>query len=181
MYFNHILCIVFLVLKSPSDMTYQNYRYGATIACEAVTLVSGGWGLAKLGWSVGKFAIRGVYTALPKLPVTLNRFHLNASQLSPTAQNNIRILRGWAKSKGWEKLPNPQGAPEKWGVYNNSKFEWRIKIKSEPSLNSGLNDGSYLPRFDARLRTDVAGRSYINPFSGQVGDWRVGTHLPLEF
>ncbi len=165
----------------PSDMTYQNYRYGATIACEAVALVSGGWGLAKLGWSVGKFAIRGISTTLPKLPVTLNRFHFNASLLSPTAQNNIRILRGWAKSKGWEKLPNPTGKPEQWGIYQNEKFDWRIKIKSEPSVNSNLQSDSYRPRFDARLKGDgSSGNDYINPFTSEIGNKSIGRHLPLD-
>jgi hypothetical protein len=32
------------------------------------------------------------------------------------------------------------------------------------------------PRFDARL----APGQYINPFSGQTGNARVGTHLPLD-
>ncbi len=160
----------------PSDMTYQNYRYSATIACEAVALVSGGWGLAKLGWSVGKFAIRGISTTLPKLPVTLNRFHFNASQLSPTAQNNIRILRGWAKSKGWEKLPNPQGVPEKWGVYANEKFQWNLIIKPEASFRPNLEAGSQLPRFDARLSKG----NYVNPFTGERGGVQLGTHLPLN-
>ncbi len=162
------------VAEVPSSLS----PYSATMSCEAVGLVSGGWGLAKLGWSVGKFAIRGVYTALPKLPVTLNHFHLNASQLSPTAQNNIRILRGWAKSKGWEKLPNPQGAPEKWGVYQDGVFEWHLSIKSECSLRPGLKDGSHVPRFDARL--DTTGEQYINPFSGNTGGRQIGRHISLE-
>lgn len=82
------------------------------------------------------------------------------------------------KSKGWKKVPNAQDAPEKWGVYNNDKFEWRLMIKSEASRNEGLANNSYLPRFDARL--DKSGDRYINPFSGKTGDKEVGRHLLLD-
>jgi len=78
-------------------------------------------------------------------------------------------------------LPNPTGAPERWGIYNaNGKFEWRLRIKSEASTRIGLESGSHVPRFDARVLTDLDGKSYINPFSGEVGNSRIGTHLPLE-
>jgi len=33
----------------------------------------------------------------------LNTFNLYASELSDVGKTNIRILRGWAKSKGWER------------------------------------------------------------------------------
>lgn len=111
----------------------------------------------------------------------LNRFHQAAYNLSETGQNNIRILRGWARSKGWERLPNFQGGPEKWGTYQNGNFEWRLVIKPEPSSRSGLHPGSNIPRFDARFLPDPEGQSYINPFVGKPGNWQIGTHLPLEF
>ena len=111
-------------------------------------------------------------------PVTLNRFHQAAKSLSETGQNNIRILRGWAKSKGWEKLPNPEGRPEKWGIYQDGKFEWRLRIKPEPSLRENLHIGSGIPRFDARLGID--GNQYINPFTRELGNQNVGTHVSLE-
>jgi hypothetical protein len=120
---------------------------------------------------------------MPSPGIVLNQFHFNVLNLSKTAQNTIRILRGWAKSKGWKKLPNPQGAPEKWGVYNNDKFEWRLKIKPEPSFRPNLQDGSNclhdrssLPRFDARLKK---GRN-INPFTGEIGGKEIGSHIPLD-
>ncbi len=75
-------------------------------------------------------------------------------------------------------MPNPQGAPEKWGVYNNSKFEWRLMIKSEASSNEGLASSSYLPRFDARL--EKRGDRYVNPFNGNTGDRDIGRHLLLD-
>jgi hypothetical protein len=43
-------------------------------------------------------------------------------------------------------------------------------------MRPGLQPGSNVPRFDARLEP---GR-YINPFTGGVGGKGVGTHLPLE-
>lgn len=49
--------------------------------------------------------------------IQLNQFHQAAYNLTNVGKNNIRILRNWAESKGWKKLPNPNGAPEKWGIY----------------------------------------------------------------
>jgi hypothetical protein len=46
----------------------------------------------------------------------LSDFNQHALKLSDMGKNNIRILRRWAKSKGWEKLPNPDGRPEMWGT-----------------------------------------------------------------
>jgi hypothetical protein len=107
----------------------------------------------------------------------LNRFHQAAQSLSETGKNNIRILRGWAKNKGWNKLPNPQGRPEIWGVNTAERFEFRLKIKAESSLRSGLDPGSGIPRFDARLSEGA----YINPFTGEIGNSKIGTHIPLEY
>jgi hypothetical protein len=61
-----------------------------------------------------------------------NRFHQAASNLSETGQNNIRILRNWAKSKGWTKF-SKNGDPEKWGTWKSieSKYEWNLIIKPE--------------------------------------------------
>src|SRR5262249_5842998 len=55
----------------------------------------------------------------PLPPFQLNRFHSSAQQLSEVGQHNIRTLRGWARSKGWERYQN-NGGPEKWGVFNNA-------------------------------------------------------------
>jgi len=110
---------------------------------------------------------------------SLNRFHQASRNLSETSQNNIRILREWAKSKGWEKLPNPHGKPEKWGTYQNGKFEWNLKIKPEPGFGPDLDVGSHIPRFDAKLKNGA--NHYINPFTGQVGSSEIGTHVPLEY
>ena len=68
----------------------------------------------------------------------LNRFHQAARNLSEIGQNNIRILRGWAKSKGWTKAPN-FGEPEKWGTLQNGKFRWNLSIKSEASFRPNLH------------------------------------------
>ncbi len=108
----------------------------------------------------------------------LNRFHQAASGLSETGQNNIRILRGWAKSKGWEKLPNSSGAPETWGNFNQAKnkFDWHLKIKPEASFREGLQADSNIPRASARLEEGI----YTNPFTGEVGGIKIGGHIPLE-
>jgi RHS repeat-associated protein len=111
-----------------------------------------------------------------KTPYTLNRFERAAYNLSETGQNNIRILRNWAKSKGWEKFPG-SGKPEKWGIKENGKQKWYLKIKPIESFTEGLESGSHIPRFDARTNQGT----YINPFTGEVGKKEVGTHLLLEF
>ncbi len=161
----------------PSDAVYQQSRSYMTTGLQVASLAAGGYGAVK-----GLAYLHRMPMLSPtKTLQNLNRFHQNAYNLSKTAQNNIRVLRGWAKSKGWERLPNPTGAPERWGIYNaNGKFEWRLRIKSEASTRIGLESGSHVPRFDARVLTDLDGKSYINPFSGEVGNSRIGTHLPLE-
>ncbi len=108
----------------------------------------------------------------------LNSFDQNMLNSSEAMQNNARILRGWAKSKGFEKLPNPNGKPEVWGEYVNAKFEWRLKIKSEGSFRPNLQAGSNVPRFDARLLSEDG--YYINPFTGQVGGKSTGKHIFLD-
>ena len=108
----------------------------------------------------------------------LNRFHQAARNLSETGQNNIRILRGWANSKGWEKLPNPCGAPEIWGTFRGQGFQWSLRIKPEPSCRSNLKSGSNIPRFDSRL--EKGGKHYINPFTGDIGGEEIGKHIPLD-
>ncbi len=72
-------------------------------------------------------------SAIVRKEFELNRFHQAARNLSEEGQNNIRILRGWAKSKGWVKAPN-SGGPEKWGVVKNGEFEWNLLIKPESSM-----------------------------------------------
>jgi len=111
-------------------------------------------------------------------PSELNRFHSAARNLSEVGQNNIRILRGWAKSKGWKKLPNPNGGPESWGIYDRSdkSFQWLLKLKPEVSLRQGLDGGSMIPRASVRLN----GNEYINPFTGERVGKIVGGHIPLE-
>ena len=54
-------------------------------------------------------------------------------------------------------------------------------MKPEQSLRSGLDVGSKIPRFDARLSVDKKGLTYINPFTGEIGGGEVGRHIPLEF
>jgi len=96
--------------------------------------------------------------------------------LSQQAQSNLSRLRQWASENGWVR--GPGSGPETYGVTNDAgQFEWRLKIKLEPSLRPGLQSGSAVPRFDARL---APGR-YINPFTGEVGGRSVGTHIPLDF
>ena len=107
----------------------------------------------------------------------LNRFHQAASQLSEEAQNNIRILRGWAKSKGWVKF-SEDGKPEAWGVFNpiRNTYDWRLKIKAEGSFREGLTRGSNVPRFDAKLDKG----KYINPLTNERGNSKIGTHVSLD-
>ncbi|MDR3490888.1 MAG: hypothetical protein P4M12_02450, partial [Gammaproteobacteria bacterium] len=136
-------------------------------------------GYSELATDIGKLWSRGIKAqeATVKNSQTLNRFHEAAKNLSEEAQKNIRILRGWAKSKGWVKEPNPLGKPERWGMFENGNFTWRLRIKPESSMREGLDVGSNMPRFDARLGS--GGSKYINPFVGRVGDEDVGTHVNL--
>jgi len=107
-----------------------------------------------------------------------NRFHYAARQLSETGQQNIRILRKWAHSKGWVCGRFPAGTPERWGIYRGGEFEWRLRIKPEATFRPRIDPGSNVPRFDARF--GKGGASYVNPFTGEVGLENVGAHLPLE-
>jgi RHS repeat-associated protein len=109
----------------------------------------------------------------------LNPYCQGVQNLSKTGQNNVRSLEGWANSKGWQKFPNPDGGPQKWGVINSAgQREWRLRIKPIPSFRSGLHKGSNIPRFDARLSNNK--KDFINPFTSEKGGPEVGTHLPLE-
>ncbi len=105
-----------------------------------------------------------------------NRFHKAASELSEVAQTNIRILRGWAKSKGWKRMPNPEGKPETWGEFIGNEYTWRVRIKPIPSTRHDIHPGSKIPRFDARLND----QKFIQPFSSKIVGRKEGTHLPLE-
>lgn len=56
-------------------------------------------------------------------------------------------------------------------------FRWHLIIKPEASLRPGLEKGSNIPRFAARLNTD--GDKYINSFTGEIGGEEIGAHIPL--
>lgn len=103
-----------------------------------------------------------------------NRFHQAASQLTPIGKSNIRTLRGWARSKNWQKLKDN---PEVWGIIGSNRQEtWLLKIKPEGSSRQGkLDPESNVGRFDARRAPGI----YVNPFSGEVGKL-AGTHIPLD-
>jgi hypothetical protein len=64
------------------------------------------------------------------------------------------------------------------GRYIDQRFEWNLHIKPESSVRTGLESGSHIPRFDARIKNgdDFI---YINPFTGATGNKSL-THLPLE-
>ncbi len=173
-----------------ANTDYQTYRHRTGMAMEVGSLAIGGVALAKGAMKLGIKGVnayrgfRAARTSLsPKLlsnystkGIQLNRFHQAARNLSLEGKNNIRILRGWAKSKGWEKFPNSNGGPEKWGVFKNGEFQWNLKIKPISSYRGGLHRGSGMPRFDARLDEGI----YINPFTSEIGSSNIGTHLLLE-
>lgn len=159
-------------LLQKTGMSYNN----ASLANDGVSL------FGCLGATAALRIEQGVsssiaYAAMKESP-QLNRFNEAALRLSETGQNNIRILRGWAKSKGWEKYPNPNGGPEKWGTFQNGEFRWNLLIKPESSLRPNLDSGSHIPRFDARLKN--CSEYYANPFTGQIGTKQIGTHIPLD-
>lgn len=98
-----------------------------------------------------------------------------ATGLSRVGNQNVRVLRNWANSKGW--VQRAGDGPEIWGVRNaDGSFSWRLKIKPEASMRPGLEADSKVPRFDARLGPG----EYVNPFTGELGGRSVGTHIPLE-
>jgi len=164
----------------PGDRNHEMYQFSRCLVgggLEMGSLVAGGYGVVK---GAAKLGVMGL-SKLAKMPrqgastafsggIKLNRFDQAARNLSEVGQNNIRTLRGWAKSKDWVRAPNFHGGPEKWGTFQNGKFEWRLVIKPEASTRPGLHQGSNIPRFDARLLTDTTGQSYINPFTGEVGN-----------
>lgn len=99
-----------------------------------------------------------------------------ARGLSSVGNQNVRVLRNWANSKGWVRQAGD--GPEVWGVRNtDGSFSWRLKLKPEASTRPGLEAGSKVPRFDARLGPG----EYVNPFTGEVGGRAAGTHIPLEY
>jgi hypothetical protein len=98
--------------------------YGAeigSIIVPAYGIAKGIYTLGRMGyasWRAGGAFRAAEQLAVAKIPkIELNRFHTAARNLSEVGQNNIRILRRWAKNKEWERLPNPQGKPEEWGIY----------------------------------------------------------------
>lgn len=176
------------LISDPNSPTYHFIRDPVRDGINYGLMATGVYALGKAGLTRAStiLATRHITSKAPsltKLPlsqtVELNRFHQAAFNLSETGQNNIRILRSWAKSKGWEKLPNPYGKPEKWGSFDQSKnFNWNLKIKPEASFREGLGSGSNYPRFDARLGNHPP-YEYINPFTGNVSK-ELGAHIPLE-
>jgi len=108
----------------------------------------------------------------------LGRFHQAAKSLPEEAQQNIRILRNWAKSRDYQMVPNPKGGPEKWGEIVDGKFKPRLIIKPEASLRSGIHPISTMPRFEARIGSGA--NDWINSFTGQIGNSSIGEHIWLE-
>ncbi len=176
----------------PLDETYQFYRDNTKLGLEIWSLATGVYGAYKgirflnkvfkmpatmmeVGTSLTK-SMNGLNTLGAVEELHLNQFHQAASNLSKIGKDNIRILRGWAKSKGWQKVTNSQGGPEIWGETIKGAFEWKLKIKPISSFREGLQSGSNLPRFDARLSRG----NYINPFTSNMGARDIGTHIPLE-
>ncbi|MDX8430635.1 MAG: RHS repeat-associated core domain-containing protein [Candidatus Algichlamydia australiensis] len=181
----------------PADTTspyYQYSRSGTKIAGEAALLATGvgaaykGYKTARAGIVVGsevyaatksgRKILKTVSTKAKIAPnlTKVNDFHRAAMQLSKQEKNTIRILRGWAKSKGFKKLPNPAGKPEVWGQVINGKFEWTMKVKPISSIRQGIAKGSQVPRASIRLQKTT----YINPFTSEVGGAEVGAHIPLQ-
>jgi len=159
-----------LLSVDSSNSTYHAFRSGTVTALEVSSLAYAGYGLYR--------GLSGISTLTPPQPFKLNRFHAAARNLSEVGQNNIRILRGWAKSKGWERAPNLNGGPESWGKFNSSSggFNWNLKIKPEISLRPGLQPGSAIPRASVRIGESA----FINPFTGERVSKAVGGHIPLE-
>jgi hypothetical protein len=109
----------------PGDNQHQMYRAWRSGVSDGIgvgTFFVGGISIAKGAYSLVQ---RGMSTiqklgrsSMPMINMAtnqgfqLNRFHQAARNLSETGQNNIRILRGWAKSKGTYTDPSTgeQGA-----------------------------------------------------------------------
>jgi len=97
--------------------------------------------------------------------------------LSQEGKNNIRALRGWAKSKGWEKLPNPRGRPEQWvsKTADGQQFN-NLVIKPSGSFQGDLVLGSGIPRFSCRIGKG----NHFNPFTAEKLTASAGQHIPLD-
>ena len=58
----------------------------------------------------------------------------------------------------------------------------RLNIKHEAASSPGLQQGSYQPRFDYRLRpgTNDSKAEFWDPFTGRIGPKGDLSHVPLE-
>jgi hypothetical protein len=82
-------------------------------------------------------------------------------------------LRAWARSRGYELLRNENGI-EVWGE-EGIVDGWRLKIK-EPSLTIGIDSGSQIWRYSARIEPGV----YYDPVTGNLGTRSELGHLELD-
>lgn len=88
----------------------------------------------------------------------------------------VQVASATSMTLGWVRQAGD--GPEVWGVRDaDGSFSWRLKLKPEASTRPGLEAGSKVPRFDARIGPG----EYVNPFTGELGGRGAGTHLPLEY
>jgi hypothetical protein len=100
----------------PGDHRHEMYKTvhgGVSSGMELGAFALGGLGIAKGAYSLVQkgFTSTKRFAGMQKIgrpaatitseEFKLNRFHQAAKNLSETGQHNIRILRGWARSKGW--------------------------------------------------------------------------------
>ena len=128
------------------DLACLAYQGPVKYLCmEAFPVASLAKGSVKLGMSKASSLLAGKSASEIVKSAGLNRFNQAALNATEQAQNNIRVLRNWAKSKGWRKTNNIDGGPEVWGKYVEGKFEWNLKIKPEGSLREGLEAQALSP------------------------------------
>lgn len=101
------------------------------------------------------------------------RVSRGAISLAAAARKQVNVwrLRRWAGSRGYVR--DEDSNIERWN--DPVTGEWRLKIKHEGSLRPGLQQGSQVPRADAKTGPG----DYINPLTGKTGR-DAGTHIPLQ-
>ena len=91
--------------------------------------------------------------------------------------NRIRKLRELARQRGMQSTGR-RGYTESYRGANGE----RLNIKHRGASSSGLQQGSYRPRFDYRTRpgTNTSPAQYTDPFTGKTGPKGDLSHIPLE-
>lgn len=170
----HPRCLCYLrnILREPSEWGKPRGPMPERILDPAVLIEEEGFPPSQL-----RQLEQAIGVGEQRLPQSPSAREVALRQAAPQrVHQNARALRRWAERQGFERKQG--GGPEQWGVYDErGRFEWRVKLKLEPGTRRGLKEGSQTYR--ASVRLDSEGQ-YVNPFTGEKGEKKVGAHIPLD-